>query len=46
MPAKNRPFTILRYLWDHADESHPAIITELLTYLPQYKFVGTITRKG
>lgn len=33
MPSKNRPLLILRYLWDHTDELHPAIITEILTYL-------------
>ena len=33
MTNPNRPLTILQYLWDHTDESHPAIITELLAYL-------------
>ena len=33
MPSKNRPLLILRYLWDHTDEFHPATITEILAYL-------------
>ena len=33
MPDKTRPLNILRYLWDHTDESRPAIITEILTHL-------------
>ena len=28
MADKNRPLHILKYLWDHTDEEHPAIITD------------------
>lgn len=33
MPDKNRPLAIFQYLWNHTDESRPAIITEILAYL-------------
>ena len=33
MADKNRPLHILKYLWDHTDEEHPAIITDILTHL-------------
>lgn len=33
MADKNRPLRILKYLWDHTDEEHPAIITDILTHL-------------
>ena len=33
MPEKNRPLAIFQYLWNHTDESRPAIITEILAYL-------------
>ena len=33
MPSKNRSLLILRYLWDHTDEFHPATITEIIAYL-------------
>ncbi len=33
MSNKNRPLVILRYLWEFTDEEHPAIITEILSYL-------------
>ena len=35
MADKNRPLHILKYLWDHTDEDHPAIITDILTYLEE-----------
>ena len=33
MADKNRPLHILKYLWDHTDEEHPAIITDILAHL-------------
>lgn len=33
MAEKNRPLHILKYLWDHTDEEHPAIITDILAHL-------------
>ena len=33
MADKNRPLHILKYLWDHTDEDHPAIITDILAHL-------------
>lgn len=33
MSDKNRPLIIFRYLWDHTDEEHPAIIKDILSYL-------------
>lgn len=33
MADKNRPLYILKYLWDNTDEEHPAIITDILSYL-------------
>jgi len=30
---KNRPLLILKYLWDHTDEEHPAIIADILVHL-------------
>ena len=33
LPDKNRPLAIFQYLWNHTDESRPAIITEILAYL-------------
>ena len=33
MSDKNRPLHILKYLWDHTDEEHPAIITDILAHL-------------
>lgn len=38
---KNRPLTIFKYLWDHTDEDHPAIITEILAYLEASGFHAT-----
>ena len=35
MAEKNRPLIIFRYLWDHTDEEHPAIIKDILTYLEE-----------
>lgn len=35
MAVKNRPLHILKYLWDHTDEEHPAIITDILAYLSE-----------
>ncbi len=32
---KNRPLLIFRYLWDHTDEEHPAIIKDILSYLEE-----------
>ncbi len=36
MADMNRPLCILKYLWDHTDEEHPAIIMDILTYLESY----------
>ena len=33
MADKNRPLHILKYLWDHTDEEHPATIVEILSHL-------------
>lgn len=33
MADKNRPLHILKYLWDHTDEEHPAVITDILAHL-------------
>ena len=33
MKEKNRPLIIFRYLWDHTDEDHPAIIKDIQAYL-------------
>ena len=33
MIDKNRPLIIFRYLWEHTDEEHPAIIKDILSYL-------------
>ena len=35
MADKNRPLHILKYLWDHTDEDHPAIITDILAHLEE-----------
>ena len=35
MAEKNRPLIIFRYLWDHTDEEHPAIIKDILAYLEE-----------
>lgn len=35
MADKNRPLHILKYLWDHTDEEHPAIITDILAHLEE-----------
>ncbi len=35
MINKNRPLIIFRYLWDHTDEEHPAIIRDILAYLEE-----------
>ena len=35
MVEKNRPLIIFRYLWDHTDEEHPAIIKDILAYLEE-----------
>lgn len=33
MVDKNRPLYIFKYLWEHTDEEHPAIINDILAYL-------------
>ena len=35
MADKNRPLIIFRYLWEHTDEEHPAIIKDILIYLEE-----------
>ncbi len=35
MADKNRPLYILKYLWDHTDENHPAVIADFLTHLAE-----------
>lgn len=35
MADKNRPLIIFRYLWEHTDEEHPAIIKDILAYLEE-----------
>ena len=35
MADKNRSLHILKYLWDHTDEEHPAIITDILAHLEE-----------
>ena len=36
MADKNRPLHILKYLWDHTDEDHPAIIIAFLAHLEEW----------
>ncbi len=35
MIDKNRPLIVFRYLWEHTDEEHPAIIKDILIYLEE-----------
>ena len=35
MADKNRAIYILKYLLDHTDEEHPAVIREIMTFLEE-----------